>query len=161
MRADSHSSSTFAPSSRTISVEDKAKIEGVVQSFEGIWNSHRLSELGKLLTEDAEWVNVVGMWWHGRAEVVKAHEIFHATMFRKVNIRCTGVEIRGIARDVAIATVTEQVDNYVTPDGREMNGVVDRLTLALVKTGGEWLIASAHNTTVDPRAQPHNPIDHP
>ncbi|MGA2647532.1 MAG: SgcJ/EcaC family oxidoreductase [Candidatus Sulfotelmatobacter sp.] len=158
---DSQTLLASALSPRTISREEVAKIERMVQSYEGIWNNHRLSELGTLFTEDAEWVNVVGMWWRGRADVVKAHEVFHATMFREVNIRCSGMEIRGIAPDVAIATLTVEVDDYVTPDGREMNGVVDHLTFVLVKIGGEWLIASGHNTTVDPLAQPHNPIDHP
>jgi uncharacterized protein (TIGR02246 family) len=156
--AESHSESAFAPSARTVSAEDKTKIEAVVRSFEAVWNSHRLSDLGKLLTEDAEWVNVVGMWWHGRTEIVKAHETFHAGMFREVNIRCTEIEIREVAPGVAIGIVTEKVDNYVTPEGTQMNGVVDRLTLAMVKRAGEWLIISGHNTTVDPRAQPHDPI---
>jgi hypothetical protein len=54
-----------------------------------------------------------------RAELVKAHEAFHATMFRDVAIHMVGLNIRAITPDVAIATETENIDGFRTPDGTE------------------------------------------
>lgn len=152
------SQSASAQSGGNASAEDKAEIEEVVQRFEEIWNSHRIAELGTLLTEDAEWINVVGMWWRGREDVVKAHEALHAGMFREVSTHSTSREIREIVPGVVIVTVTATMGDFETPDGRQMSGIVDRLTLVMVKKDGEWRITSGHNTTIDPRAQPHNPI---
>jgi uncharacterized protein (TIGR02246 family) len=140
-------------------VDDKTKIVALVRSLENIWNCHRLEDLAKLLTEDAEWVNVVGMWWRERDEIVKAHVALHAGMFRNTAMEVSGPpEVRMIANDVAIATMTVRMGDYATPDGQRMSGVVDRLTLVTVKQEGAWRISSGHNTTIDPRAVPHDPI---
>ena len=136
-------------------MDDKAKIVALVRSLENIWNRHRLEDLGKLLAEDADWVNVVGMWWRGRDEIVKAHE---AGMFRETAMEQSDPEVRMISNDVAIATLTVKMGDYVTPDGQRMSGVVDRLTLVTVKGDGEWQISSGRNTAIDPRAVPHDPI---
>ena len=152
------SQSPGTQSDRKAPAENKVEIEEVIQRFEDVWNSHRIAELGKLLTEDAEWINVVGMWWRGKENVVKAVEILHAGMFREVNTRLANREIREIAPGVVIVTVTQTMDEYETPDGRRMSGVVDRLTLVVVKKDGEWRITNGHNTTIDLRAQQHNPI---
>jgi uncharacterized protein (TIGR02246 family) len=157
-QAGSHSQSAISHSVKTVSSEDITSIGAVVRSFENIWNSHRLSELGKLLTEDAEWVNVVGMWWRGRDEIVKAHEALHAGMFRETAMEQSDPEVRMISNNVAIATLTVKMGDYVTPDGQRMTGAVDRLTLVTVKGDGEWRISSGHNTAIDPRAAPHDPI---
>ena len=140
-------------------MDDNSKIVALVRSLENIWNRHRLEDLGELLTEDAEWVNVVGMWWRGRDEIVKAHAALHAGMFRDTAMEVSaGPEVRMISNDVAIATMTVRMGDYATPDGQRMSGVVDRLTLVTVKWEGEWWISSGHNTTIDPRAMPHDPI---
>ncbi|MGA7914260.1 MAG: SgcJ/EcaC family oxidoreductase [Candidatus Acidiferrales bacterium] len=139
-------------------MDDKAKIVALVRSLENIWNHHRLEDLGKILAEDADWVNVVGMWWRGREDIVKAHKALHAGMFRETAMEQSDPEIRMISNDVAIATLTVRMGDYVTPDGQRMSGVVDRLTLVTVKGDGEWQISSGHNTAIDPRAVPHDPI---
>lgn len=104
-------------------------------------------------------MNVVGMWWRGRYEIVKAHAALHAGMFCDTAMEVSaGPEVRMISNDVAIATMTVRMGDYATPDGQRMSGVVDRLTLVTVKREGEWWISSGHNTTIDPRAMPHDPI---
>ncbi|MGH9686129.1 MAG: SgcJ/EcaC family oxidoreductase [Candidatus Acidiferrales bacterium] len=152
-----NSQSPGTQSDGRVSAEDKAGIEEVIQRFEDVWNSHRIAELGTLLTEDAEWINVVGMRWRGKADVVKAHEALHAGMFREVSTHSTSREIREIVPGVVIVTVTATMSDFETPDGRQMSGIVDRLTLVMVKNDGGWRITSGHNTTIDPQAKPHNP----
>ncbi|MGB6500377.1 MAG: SgcJ/EcaC family oxidoreductase [Candidatus Acidiferrum sp.] len=139
-------------------MDDKAKIVALVRSLENIWNRHRLEDLSTILAEDADWVNVVGMWWRGRGEIVKAHEALHAGMFRETAMEQSDPEVRMIANNVAIATLTVRMGDYVTPDGRRMSGVVDRLTLVTVKSDGEWRISNGHNTSIDPHAVPHDPV---
>jgi ketosteroid isomerase-like protein len=34
-----------------------------------------MNAMWQLATDDIHWVNVVGMHWHGKAEVQKAHQV--------------------------------------------------------------------------------------
>jgi hypothetical protein len=34
-----------------------------------------------LLAEDCDWVNIVGMHWHSKQTVMKAHTVYLSTMF--------------------------------------------------------------------------------
>jgi uncharacterized protein (TIGR02246 family) len=109
------------------------------------------------LTDDCDWVNVVGMHWQGKPQTVKAHRVFFSTMFKGVKME----EIYGtpseVAPGVALVTSTIKVGDYTTPSGNRMTGVEDRMTYILVQRDGKWLIRSAHNTTIDPVAAQHDP----
>jgi uncharacterized protein (TIGR02246 family) len=142
----------------SLAPEDKAAIKAVVHEWELVWNEHKMSKLTPILTEDAEWVNVVGMWWRGRAEIVRALEAFHATMFSHVQLHEVSLDIRAITPDVVIATETISQDAYNPLGGTEVKAGLTRCTYTLVKRNGSWLVASGHNTIINPEAQKNDPI---
>ena len=65
---------------------DQEALRDVVAAFEDPWNRHDMETFAKLFTEDADFVNVVGLWWKGRPEIKQAHEDSHATMFKNSNL---------------------------------------------------------------------------
>ena len=79
-------------------------------------------------------------------------------MFSHVKLHEVSLDIRAITPDVAIATETISQDAYKTPDGGEVNAGLTRCTYTLVKRNGSWLIASGHNTIINPEAQKNDPI---
>ena len=131
--------------------EEKA-IRETVQQMEEAWNRHDMKAYAELLTEDVHWVNIVGMWWQGKANVYKAHEAFHATIFRNVSVRIDHVSVRKLTPDVAAAVCTESVDAFTTPSGQARPKSQDRLSLILRKTAERWLICHAHNVVIDAEA---------
>lgn len=141
--------------------QEKSDIEAVAHSLERIWNEHQMDQLEPLLTEEADWVNPVGMWWRGRANIVRALSFFHSTFFRNRNLHQTALEIRRITADVAVAILRERADSFFTPDGMEIKESFNRLMLVLVKRSGKWLIASLQGTPIDDQAQQHDPIQTP
>ncbi|MEI6432240.1 MAG: SgcJ/EcaC family oxidoreductase [bacterium] len=138
-------------------VEERA-IRETVREVEATWNRHDMEAYASLLTEDADWVNIVGMWWRGKADVYKAHKAFHQTIFRNVSLHFDQVEVRGLAQDVAVAVCTLRQDGFTTPTGNVRPESQARLSLILRKTGERWLICHAHNTTIDMEAAKSNPI---
>ncbi len=138
--------------------EDKAGITAVVQAFERIWNEHQIHKLESIFTQDAEWVNIVGMWWRGRAQIINALHTFHQSMFRNHNMRLVALEIRMVTPEVAIATETQSTDAFQTPDGNLIAEGLNRLTFVLTKRDGNWLIANGHNTIIDAEAEKNDPI---
>jgi uncharacterized protein (TIGR02246 family) len=43
--------------------------EAVIHGWEDAWNRADADALAELFAEDAEFVNVVGLWWHDRANI--------------------------------------------------------------------------------------------
>lgn len=46
--------------------------ESIPTLFVEAWNNWDLDTLASIFDEDAEFVNVVGLWWHDRASILKA-----------------------------------------------------------------------------------------
>ena len=112
----------------------------------------------KSFTDDAEWVNIVGMHWVGLADVKKAHKVFHETIFKNTPLKIENITVRKISNDTAVALLDLAMGDFTTPSGQVTKDSKDRLSLILVKKKGRWLIAHGHNTVIDVRAARSNPI---
>jgi uncharacterized protein (TIGR02246 family) len=155
---------TLAPSAvaATLSKEDDQGIRKTVTGIEESWNAHDMKAFGKLLREDAEWINVVGMHWHGRDAVVKAHAIFHEIMFKDCRLKTDAIEIRALGGDHAIAVVTTTQDSFTTPDGHVMPKGQTKQSYVLAKESNGWKIVHAQNVRVDAEAVKNDPVNsHP
>jgi len=150
----------FAQTS-AVSSADQAAIRVVLDHLIESWNHHDMKAYVADMTPDVEWVNVVGMWWHGKDEVYRAHEKYHETIFKNRNLNpWKEVSIRGVSADVAVATTIGSGDGFTGMDGRVFPPSTGILTFVLVRRDGHWLIAEGHNTSIDPVAAHNNPIQH-
>ena len=82
------------------------------------WNANDMKAYASCLTEDCDWMNIVGMHWRGKAAVMKAHTVYLSTMFLGVQLEILESEIAEIAPDVALVVVTIRMGDFTTPDGR-------------------------------------------
>jgi len=147
---------------------DEAQIKSIIDEFMIYDASTKTFDFSKLLarsTEDASWVNIVGMYWNGRENMRKAFDgMFNQrNLFKDVEFGRKNVTIRFITPDVAVANVVSHVGEFYPPDGvnRGTNVVPasDEMgTMVFVKRGGKWLFTAGQNTIVDARAAPDNPI---
>jgi uncharacterized protein (TIGR02246 family) len=142
-----------------LDTSDEASIRGIFAAYQSDWNHHDMQALGNLFTEDAQWVNVVGMHWSGKPDIVKAHEAYHRLLFTKTEIKFTNIAIRPIAPDVVIAVIDEDFDASQLPDGGIRPASKDILSFILVKRDGHWKIVHGHNTIVLREAQPYDPVN--
>ncbi len=142
-----------------LSKADDEGIRKTVKDFENAWNTHDMKLLTTLFREDAEFVNVVGMHWHGRDSIVKAHAIFHEIMFKDCRLRTDSIETRPLGSEHAIAVWTGTQDTYTTPDGHIVPKGQFRLTLIMTKGPDDWKIAHGHNVRIDAEAANNDPIN--
>src|SRR5438477_12680723 len=96
---------------------DRRDIENVVRAFGEHWNQHDMEAFAQLFANDAEFVNVVGLWWKGREEIKRAHLATHATMFKKSRLEIGDVAIRFITSEVAIARSRWALSGHASPSG--------------------------------------------
>ena len=88
---------------------DEESIRAVVTAYCDAWNRHDMEALAELFTDDAQWVNIVGMHWPGRTAIVAAHNAYHRTFFKTTEIEAAEIEIGKIAPGVATAVVLLKV----------------------------------------------------
>ena len=141
---------------------DEKAIQAQVTQMVSDWNTHEFKNMDFYMTDDVEWVNIVGMWWKGRAEVKVAHQGNFGAFFKGVPFKQKSLKTRFLTKDVAVATLISSVGEFFPPDGidhgnNKMPASDDILTLVFVKQNGKWLIASGQNTVVDARAANNNP----
>lgn len=141
---------------------DEKAIQAQVSQMVSDWNTHEFKNMDSYMTEDVEWVNIVGMWWKGRAEVKAAHQGNFGAFFKGVPFKQKSLQTRFLTKDVAVATLISNVGEFFPPDGidhgnNKMPASDDILTLVFVKKNEKWLIASGQNTVVDARAANNNP----
>lgn len=141
---------------------DEKAIQAQVSQMVSDWNTHEFKNMDSYTTEDVEWVNIVGMWWKGQAEVKSAHQGIFDRMFKGVPFTQKSLKTRFLRKDVAVATLISSVGEFFPPDGidhgnNKMPAGNDILTLVFVNKNGKWLLASGQNTVVDARAANNNP----
>ena len=136
----------------TLSAEDKIAIAGVVRGFQDAWAKRDMGAFRALLTEDCDWVNIVGMHWHGREEVTEMHHVLLEGRYKGVNVHTLSHEESEIAPGVVLVVQKSQLDDFTTPDGQLVKGLQTMGMMVLVKRDGKWLIRASENSSIDPRA---------
>jgi uncharacterized protein (TIGR02246 family) len=144
-----------------LSKEDDKAVRKVIAGFGDAWNTHDMKAFSKLFREDAEWINVVGMHWHGRDAIVAATTAFHETIFKNNQMKIDSLETRSLGAGYAIAVATITVDGFTTPSGQVRPKSQDRETFVLVKGPEGWKLAHGHNTVIDADAAKHDPVNGP
>jgi hypothetical protein len=142
-------------------LSDEQAVRKVVNDFPDAWNHHDMNAFGTLFTSDADFVNVTGTRWHGRAAIQLSHAFTHGTIpadspgvllpkaaygiFKTSALSIKQIEVRFLRKDVAVA----QVQTELLGDARSKNPRHTFLTLILTQEGGHWLIAVAQNTEIN------------
>lgn len=129
-------------------IDTTAEIEKVVHAFAECWNRHDIVAFGDLFAPDAEFVNVVGMWWKGREEIRRAHELTHATLFRNSRLTISSVAIRCPREDLAIARARWILEGHVSPEGAALPTRTGILLNILARDASGWSIIDSQNTDV-------------
>ena len=129
----------------------KAQIEAVVSALTESWNRHDMTAYAAQFTEDADFVNVVGMHWRGCREIEAQHAHLHRTIFRNSTLRDLDRSVRLLDRGVALPHVRwemighESLPGWHIPEIR--HGV---LTAVLVQKGEGWRVTAVQNTDIVP-----------
>ena len=147
------------PGANALSADDERPSGKVVRGIEEAWNAHDMDAYARLLRPDVEWVNVVGMHWSGRDDVMLAHVAFHKTIFKNHHIKTDDIQLRPLCTGYAIAVVTTTNDAFTTPDGHVISKRQDRQTYVLSKEADGWKIVHCENVWVDAEAAKNNPVN--
>lgn len=119
----------------------------VAEAFAAAWNDYDAEALAGLFVEDAEFVNVVGLWWHDREHIRQTHAYGFRKIFRNSHMKLGRTAVRDLGADVAVVhaawTLTGQ-ESHENREAGKRRGVISFTVQR--QAGGGWLAVSAHNT---------------
>jgi uncharacterized protein (TIGR02246 family) len=126
------------------------------------WNRHDAHAWVAPFSDDAEFVNIVGMLLEGRAEIERRHaEIFKA-IFARSRVVVTVRKVQELGTGAALAETDYELRDYdrlppgiqpTDPDGT----LRTRLKYVFERAPSGWRIVSAQNTAVLPMRPPPPP----
>ncbi len=145
----------------SLSKADDEGIRKVLADYDEAWNTHNMRALDKVFSEDAEFINVVGMHWRGQAEIIAAHAAYHETIFKNNGMKTDAIALRPLGADVVIAVVTQTQEKFTTPSGNVVPEHQNKLSYIFTKAGGYWRIVHGQNVRIDAGSAQHNPVTAP
>jgi uncharacterized protein (TIGR02246 family) len=130
-----------------------AQPQDLPAAFASAWMARDAAALAALFTEDADFVNVVGIWWKNRKAIETAHDYALQSFFSQSRLTPGRVKVRRLGDSVAVVharmTLSGQLDRNGAPSGQRTT----ILSFVLTQTGDGWLCVSAQNTDVVPGAE--------
>ena len=134
--------------------------EQIPELFVQAWNRKNAIELANIFVEDAEFVNVVGLWWHSRQAIWKAHDYGLRVIFPDSTLEVRRIKTQLLSQDIALIHARMKLSGQRALHGINQPG--DRQTIfSFVGQQKEkgWVCVSAHNTDIVPGKETHI-IDH-
>jgi len=125
-----------------------AEVKRQVDQFAERWNRHDMKAFAELFASDAEFVNVVGIWWKGRDEIYKAHQFTHSNMFKNSHLTVLETAIRSPKDGIVIARSRWRLEGHMAPDGGSLPPRTGLLVNILQRTDTGWLIIDSQNTDI-------------
>lgn len=121
--------------------------EELPKLFAEAWNDRRADQLASLFEEDADFINVVGIWWQNREDIFKAHDYGLKVIFKDSILKLGKVKIKPLGSDHAIVHTRMRLTGQTDKGGDA--GMRQNLFLFVVrKHGDHWLCVSAQNTDI-------------
>ncbi|AUX38968.1 uncharacterized protein SOCE26_003490 [Sorangium cellulosum] len=135
-----------APAAAPDARAQQALGEQLVAAFNDAWNRHDMDAFAALNAEDADFVNIFGIWWHGRAAIRESHVGIHKTVFRQSRLESVRVETRFVAPDVAVVRWAWVLTGALTPDGKPAPDMQGILVHVARREGDKLRIVTTQNT---------------
>ncbi len=126
----------------------------VAHAFVKAWNAGDAKAIAELFAEDADFVNVVGLWWTSRRSIRRAHKRGFEQIFRASEISVEKLTLRMLGTEAAVVHARWRMSAQLDPQGRPSTGgrrgvitwVLQRLA------DGTWICVSSQNTDIAPAA---------
>lgn len=137
-----------------MSFKKAKKPEDIPALFVEAWVARDAEMLASLFTEAAEFVNVVGLWWHNRDDIRKAHAYGFEKIFSDSDLVIRKTKVRFLTDDIAVVHARMRLKGQTKKGEVEIPSVRQNIFSFLVQKFDEhWLCVSAHNTDIVPGAE--------
>ncbi|MGE6763252.1 SgcJ/EcaC family oxidoreductase [Corallococcus interemptor] len=122
------------------------------------WNVHDAAAWTRDFTDDADFINIAGTVFQGRAEIETRHAAIFASIFKTSHAEVTVRKIHFPSDDIAVVDTMHEVTGHTgLPPGvqnTEEGLLRTQMRYVLKRTQNQWRIVSGQNTDVKPAPRP-------
>lgn len=119
----------------------------VAKGFAQAWNAYDAEALAELFVEDADFVNVVGLWWHDREHIRQAHAYGFRKIFRNSHMKLGRTSVRELGPEVAVVHAAWSMIGQESHENREADKRRGVLSFTVQRQADDrWLAVAAQNT---------------
>jgi uncharacterized protein (TIGR02246 family) len=128
--------------------------EQIPSLFAEAWNRRDPDSLAALFEDDAEFVNVAGLWWHDRTSIRKAHAYGLERIFNESTLTVEEVRTKQLSDSIVVVHARMALSGQSPVGGIKQPGSrTNMFSFVIRRVGDLWLCASAHNTDVQPNME--------
>ncbi len=125
--------------------------ENMPHAFAEGWNERNANKIAGLFAPDAEFVNVVGLWWHNRKDIYKAHDYGLKKIFQNSNLSVGTVKKRLLSDTVAVVHARMRLGGQTSHGNIKSPGTRQNIFTFVMHHDQEgWICVAAQNTDVVP-----------
>ena len=120
--------------------------EAVARAFFERWNDGDADGIGALFIEDADFVNVVGLWWRNRRAIRKAHDYGFRRIFQNARLEITELKVRKLTLDIHIIHTVSTLDGQTPLSGGKAGQRIAVISMVTVRGPDGFQIVNCQNT---------------
>jgi len=123
--------------------------EEVPRIFVENWNKRRPDLMVEIFVEDADFINVVGLWWTNRETIFKAHDYGLREIFPDSTLEIIKLKVKMLSETVAVVHARMKLTGQSPISGEK--GGIRRTIFSFVVQKREndiWWAVSAQNTDI-------------
>jgi uncharacterized protein (TIGR02246 family) len=124
--------------------------------FAQAWMARDASALAALFAQDADFVNVVGLWWQSRNAIETAHEYGLRVIFADSTLRVGRIKTRSLGQKAAVVQARMHLEGQTPHADTETPAARSTImTFVMARTESGWQCVAAQNTDIVPGAETH------
>jgi uncharacterized protein (TIGR02246 family) len=132
--------------------EEQGALLEIVSKLEQAWNKGDSLAWTSQFTDDADFIHVLGGFFHGSRDIEHGHRTIFDTIYKGSHNRFQVEKVRFLRPDVAVVFIRANLLWYL--NGKEQHIQARPTLVAEKKTAGEWKIAVFQNTMINTGAVP-------
>jgi len=120
----------------------------IPERFKEAWNRNDPDGIADLFFDDADFVNVTGIWWENREDIWKAHDFGLRIIFQNSEMQVLRTKVKLLREDIAVVhahvRITGQTEQEV-----DSAGIRETMFLFVArKVDEQWWCESTQNTDI-------------
>ncbi|MDR9417593.1 YybH family protein [Gracilimonas sp.] len=123
--------------------------EEIPALFVEAWMKRDAAMLASLFTKDAEFINVVGLWWHNREDIQEAHAYGFENIFGNSDLILRQTKVKYLNEDIAIVNARMRLKKQTPKGDVETPSLRQNIfTFVVQKIGDSWKCVASQNTDI-------------
>jgi len=130
--------------------------EDIPNTFIKAWNAKDAEKLASIFDEDAEFINVTGLWWHDQKSIFKAHDYGLKVIFKDSELSIRKTKVKYLSDTIAVVYARLHLEGQTSINGKKAQPRNTLFTFVVHQNDdGNWSCASAQNTDIVPGKETH------